>query len=232
MLKHLLLGFLLVSVAAAQEPPVEIKLKPPPAQVVGVRPPPNLLPCPGCDCRGNGCFMPKCGCGGRVDDNVAQQLLEYSQLILHRTYEGKLDLEHPVKVKAVSPQTLAELGGGEVYGLYDDEKNLIYVSNAVTKADALGIVAHELGHAWMYQHHPNADGTSELFCEGFAEWVAYQVLTRAGNFGQASIIRRSGDPTYGDGFRWFQKIERDYGLDALLDVATRWLDIDFPKQKS
>lgn len=230
-MRTLVLALLLAGVVGAQELPVEVKLKPPPPSRVGIRPPPNLLPCPGCDCRGEGCFMPNCGCGGRVDDQVAQQLLEYSELILHRTYEGKLDLIHPVRVKAVSPQTLSDLGGGEVYGLYDDEKNLIYVSNGVTKADALGIVAHELGHAWMYQHHANADGTTELFCEGFAEWVAYQVLTRAGNFGQASIIRRSGDPTYGDGYRWFAQLERDYGVDTLLDVATHWVDIDFPKAK-
>lgn len=229
-MRALVLALLLTCAVAAQELPVEVPLKPPPGKA-GVRPPARLLPCPGCDCRGNGCFMPDCGCGGVVDDRVAQELFDYAQLVLHRTFEGKLDLEHPVKVKAVSPATLLSMVGGEVYGLYDDEKGLIYVSNGMTKADALGVVAHELGHAWMYQHHANADGTSELFCEGFAEWVAYQVLTRAGNFGQASIIRRSGDPVYGDGFRWFMKMEQEHGLDALLDVAQRWLDIEFPTRK-
>lgn len=208
---------------------MEVPLKPPPPETrVGVRPKPNLIPCPGCDCRGNGCFMPNCGCGGPVNDEVAAALLEYAELVLHRTFEGKLDLKHPVQVKAVSPATLSDMGGGEVYGLYDDPKNLIYVSTGVTRTDALGIVAHELGHAWMYQFHPNADGTTDLFCEGFAEWVAYQVMTRAGDYGQASIIRRNGDPVYGDGYRWFARLEREHGVDALLEVASSWTDIDFP----
>ncbi len=226
----LTLWLLVALVAQAQEAPVEVPLKPPPpSRPAGVRPPPNLLPCPGCDCRGNGCFMPNCGCGGRVDDKVCAELLDYTEHVLRRTFGGKLDLKHPVKVKAVTPQHLSDLGGGEVYGLYDNDKNLIYVSNGVTKADALGIVAHEFGHAWQYQHHPDPDSTSQLFCEGFAEWVAYQVLTRAGNFGQASIIRKNGDPTYGEGYRWFANLEKEHGVDAVLGVAVRWLDIDFVK---
>ena len=192
--------------------------------------PESLIPCPGCDCRGNGCFVRKhCGCGGPVTDEAAVAMLEYSQKILRLAFGDKLDLEHPVRIQAASPAALAELDGREVYGLYDDAHNLIYVSNGITRADALGIVAHELGHAWMYQHHPNAARTSEVLCEGFAEWVAYQVLTRAGSLTQASLIRRSGDPIYGVGFRWFQALEKEHGVDAVLEVARSWLDIDFPK---
>lgn len=192
--------------------------------------PESLLPCPGCDCRGNGCFVRKhCGCGGPVTDEAAQAMLDYSQKLLQLAFGNKLALEYPVGIRTASPATLAEMGSREVYGLYDHAHNLIYVSNAISRADALGILAHELGHAWMYQHHPSADKTSEVFCEGFAEWVAYQVLTRAGSLSQASLIRGSGDPVYGDGFRWFQALEKERGSDVVLDVATRWLDIDFPK---
>ncbi|MEW6278837.1 MAG: hypothetical protein AB1758_09460 [Candidatus Eremiobacterota bacterium] len=210
----------------AQEVPVEVPLRPPPP-AAGARlyqPIPRLLPCPGCDCRGEGCFHTNCGCGGRVDDEAASEMVRYIDHILYQAYGEKLELKRPVRARAITPFELSARGGGEIYGLYDDD--VLYVSNALSRSDAFGVLAHEYGHAWQYQHNPDPDRMSGLFSEGFAEWVAYQVLTRVGDFHLASLIRRNGDPEYGDGFRWFLKLEKEHGVDALLDVAVKWVDTE------
>jgi len=96
------------------------------------------------------------------------------------------------------------------------DRGRIYVERDLPHGLLLGTIAHELAHAW---HAEQAPGQRDRFiCEGFAEWVAYHVLTSSG---QRRIALRTlhREDIYGLGLRHFLQIERRGGKAAVLSTA-------------
>ncbi len=102
-----------------------------------------------------------------------------------------------------------------VLGLFVRERqtSAVYVEMGLPRPLLLGTLAHELAHAWQAEAaEPSSD---PLLREGFAEWVAHQVLVDAGHRAVAVRATRRDD-TYGRGLRQFLTVERTSGRAAVL----------------
>jgi hypothetical protein len=209
---------LLGVVALAQHLPVEIELVPPPSDLYEAQPvepywkaPPVICPLCGED-KSDG----SCGCQRPLTQELGDTL--YAQLggLVDLAFHGKLALARPVRLRVVPAEHLRRLGGEPLLGLY--EEGVIYLSQDLRRREGLAVMAHEYGHAWQYQSRQDIDRVEGLLFEGFAEWVSFHVLAQVGDTqGTDEVLR---DPSiYGEGARWFLKLEKKVGLDKALESA-------------
>lgn len=160
---------------------------------------------------------------------TVQWQLHYLAGLARSAFPGEFRLTTLPPIKAVSPALLQQLGGeqfagDQLEGLYDGRQ--IWISDGMYRDMSLMVVAHELGHVWQHARHPDPAQISEGFAEGFADWFAVQLLKRAGFTHMCSLIEHSPDPIYGRGCRWFLRLEKHYGIRAVLSVAFHWYDFD------
>ena len=92
----------------------------------------------------------------------------------------------------------------------------VYVEVGLPRPLLLGTLAHELAHAW--QSEGGGPMSDQVLREGFAEWVAHQVLVDAGQRAVAVRATRRDD-VYGRGLRHFLTLERTSGRAAVLAAA-------------
>lgn len=175
--------------------------------------------CPGCDCPADDCYTPECGCTQATTDAWCAVMLKRVQGNLHRTLGAAIDVKQPLRVLLTDPSAL---GGDGVAGEYQ-EPGRILLSRSLDRAEAVATLAHEVGHAWQAEHHPQVTQVDLTLREGFAEWVALQALRPWGEGGEA--LRSNQDPAYGGGLRWFLQVEREYGRPAVFQGASTWLDV-------
>lgn len=80
-----------------------------------------------------------------------------------------------VKVKFVADLTHPE-NGLPLYGLFDPDKNLIYIREDLTPKQIEATLTHELGHALMFRlgiMQTNLDNNlHEIIVEGFGNFIA------------------------------------------------------------
>ncbi len=76
-------------------------------------------------------------------------------------------------------------------------------------------IAHELAHAWQFQHYPQA--TDPLIVEGFAQWVAAEICRQTDKRSGLERLYRRGDD-YGFGLRLIDRVEAELGRGAVLKV--------------
>jgi len=107
-----------------------------------------------------------------------------------------------------------ELNG--FYRAYNPES--IWVVSGLSEEETLGVMAHELAHAWQSTESPLQDRKLK---EGFARWAEYHVLMAIGASEQAQMLARSPDPDYGDGLRYLLELERTQGAAAVLQLARK-----------
>jgi hypothetical protein len=115
----------------------------------------------------------------------------------------------------VAPSDDATGGARHVLGLFVRERqsSAVYVEVGLPRPLLLGTLAHELAHAWQSEVSPPAHDA--LVREGFAEWVAHQVLVDAGQR-EVAVRATRRDDTYGRGLRHFLTLERTKGRGAVL----------------
>jgi hypothetical protein len=77
-------------------------------------------------------------------------------------------------------------------------------------------LAHELAHAWQTEQGLHLKDAQVR--EGFAEWVAYRVLTVSGLPSLAERATRRDD-VYGRGLRHFLNIENRFGYAGVVKRA-------------
>lgn len=215
---HLLLLLLMAHAWAEPPEPVEIPLVPPPAGMIvvpSVDPDwkaPSLL----CLLCGEDRADGSCGCQRPLTARLVAELRAQLETLLGKIFSARLSLRKPVEVVVVSPQRLKALKGEPALGLYED--GVIYLNEDLTRREALGVLAHEYGHAWQYQTRSDIDRVETLLFEGFAEWLSYRVLAEAGDTeGTASVMRDTS--IYGRGARWFLSLEKREGVDGVLHRA-------------
>lgn len=209
---------LLQGQAIAQESPVEIPLVPPPPELYVIQPAGPEWRAPSLPC--GLCQEDKsaglCGCHRPLTQELAEELYELVDGLVRRAFDGKVKLLHAVRVRVSAPDSLRQLAGRSVQGLY--EEGVIYLSSDLRRREAVAVLAHEYGHAWQYQHRQDIDRVEALLFEGFAEWVSYRVLTLAGDYrGTDAVLRDPSD--YGRGARWYLAQEKKAGLDSALECA-------------
>jgi len=110
------------------------------------------------------------------------------------------------------------VGGHHVLGFFVRYEGIssIYIERYLPRSVLLGTLAHELGHAWQSEYAPQIHDL--LICEGFAEWVAHQVLVASGQRSLAARATRRED-VYGRGLRLYLNAERKQGRDGVLRLA-------------
>jgi hypothetical protein len=94
----------------------------------------------------------------------------------------------------------------------------VYVEVGLPRPLLLGTLAHELAHAW--QSEASGPGSDQLLREGFAEWVAHQVLVDAG-LREVAVRATRRDDLYGRGLRHYLTLERTKGRAAVLVAARK-----------
>ncbi|MCA9795581.1 MAG: hypothetical protein KC910_27425 [Candidatus Eremiobacteraeota bacterium] len=167
----LLATLLLLTPAWGQDFPVEVEMLGPPQPMARAeRWQPPAVACPLC---GETTRPGLCSCHFLVDQDFGQRLLaqvrqDASDFDSRLVYHGGLEL------RVVSQRVLDRLGGEPVYGLY--EEGIIWLSGALSRREAYAVLAHEFGHAWHFQENPGFAGQSEQLREGFADWLALQLV--------------------------------------------------------
>ena len=170
---------LLTAVAPAQPAPVEVEMVPPSGQMMMV-----VAPDVGASVKESGWMAPErvcqlclqkvgrhgCGCEWPITQEEAEQLYPHLAHVLNESSQGKLALKRPVEVRVLSGTALRQMGGEKLLGLYQD--GVIYLSLDLSTREAFAVMAHEYGHAWLFQHRPDIDTPSEELFEGFAEFVS------------------------------------------------------------
>jgi hypothetical protein len=92
----------------------------------------------------------------------------------------------------------------------------IYAEACLPRGLLLGTLAHELAHAWQTEQGLHLKDA--LVREGFAEWVAYRVLTARGLSPLAERATRRDD-IYGRGLRHLLNIENRFGFAGVMKRA-------------
>lgn len=216
----------LLNGAAAQEFPVEVEMVPPSdLKVVVVVPEAKveskesgwMAPQRTCDLCEQKIGPSGCGCELPLTQDGAERLLAHLVEVFGRSVGERLSLKRPLKVEAVSSAQLRRLGGERLLGLYQD--GVIYLSLDLSTREAFAVLAHEYGHAWLFQHRGDIDAPSELLFEGFAEFFSYLAASAVGDHRTATNIAQFDTSIYGRGARKLLVVYKRAGLDEVLRVA-------------
>ncbi|MDP8205554.1 MAG: protein DA1 [Candidatus Electryonea clarkiae] len=167
-----------------------------------------------------------------IDDvDQARKLMRQAAAMM---LDHGIELFTPVenfKIELVNSSLLEELSGkgGDPHGLHSvnsitrngviiKEETTIYLLIHLPRDLMLGVLAHELFHAW--QHERGADEGNAKWREGSANVAMYLLLSDLSS-DLASYLRQSlensPDPIYGDGFRKAIKYYNDHGMKTFLN---------------
>lgn len=97
-------------------------------------------------------------------------------------------------------------------------RRAIYVQTGLPRKLLQQIGAHEFAHAWQGENCPLL--REPVLHEGFAEWVAYQVIGVYGYTHQQERMLARQD-IYGQGLRWALNIQERTGIAGLLEACRR-----------
>ena len=92
----------------------------------------------------------------------------------------------------------------------------IYVQTGLPRTLVLQIAAHEFAHAWQGENCPLL--RDPVVHEGFAEWVAYQILGHYG-YSQQQNHMRSRPDIYGTGLSWALNLESKEGARGVINAC-------------
>jgi hypothetical protein len=174
-----------------------------------------------CDC--DPALRHFCRCGILIEQDMADLQLNYLNRLLMAEFNDYL-YRSPATTVRLAPAEEMVLGGEATQGYFDNTE--IVINNSLTRDQALMVLAHELGHAWQFVAQPDPDAISSFLAEGFAEWVSYHMMKRAGLTEYCHRLKTNKDPLYGDSFRWYHQIEEQYGTDAVVKIMRTWLHQD------
>ena len=179
-----------------------------------------------CDCDPS--LRHLCRCGVLIEQDVAEIQLAYLNRLLLAEFRGSIE-ESPVSTVRLAPAHKMVLEGESAQAYFDNGE--IVVNDTLKRDQALMVLAHELGHAWHFSAQPDPDAISEFLVEGFAEWVSFHLMRRAGLTEFCHHLKTNPDPLYGDACRWYLDIEKEFGEQAVLDIMLYWLDEDGKKRE-
>lgn len=111
-----------------------------------------------------------------------------------------------------------DLEASKTLGLYVRRgmRRGLYIQAGLPKLLFLQVAAHEFAHAWQGENYPLL--RNPLYHEGFAEWVAFQVIGRYGyTKGQQQMLKRKD--IYGNGLRFFQDIFTSEGFPGVIEAC-------------
>lgn len=179
-----------------------------------------------CDCDSS--LRHLCRCGVLIEQDIADLQLNYLNRLLMAEFDDYL-YRSPATTVRLAPAHEMRVGGEATQGYFDNSE--IVLNDTLTRDQALMVLAHELGHAWEYVAQPDPDAISDFLAEGFAEWVSYHLMKRAGLTEYCYRLKNNPDPLYGAACRWYIAIEEQYGTDAVVKIMRTWLHQDGKKRE-
>ncbi len=145
-------------------------------------------------------------------------LVDRNQLgdVIHRQVDpdSNIDPDLPPRKNGI------ELDPQRTLGIYARRgmRRAIYVQNGLPRMLFLQVAAHEYAHAWHGENCPTL--RDPLVHEGFAEWMAYNVM---GYFryskGQERMLARND--IYGRGLKWALELDSKLGESGVIDACRR-----------
>lgn len=157
----------------------------------------------------------------------------YSDAVAHVTQVLREQLRETPRLEIVSRRKMGEIrrryehrtsessvaANHHVLGYFVQARGVstIYAEACLPRGLLLGTLAHELAHAWQTEQSLHLKDA--MLREGFAEWVAYRVLTARGLSSLAERATRRDD-VYGRGLRHFLNIENRFGYVGVLKRAS------------
>jgi len=108
----------------------------------------------------------------------------------------------------------------KVLGLFmrQGQKRTIYLQEFLPRILLIQVAAHEFAHAWQGEKCPLL--RDPVLREGFAEWAAYHMLMQLDAQKKAAQMLQRRD-FYGDGLRQCLEIEKQQGIDGVLQFNRR-----------
>jgi hypothetical protein len=94
----------------------------------------------------------------------------------------------------------------------------IYIQSGLPRMLFLQVAAHEYAHAWQGENCPVMKDA--LVHEGFAEWVAYQVIGFY-RYSKGQERMRGREDIYGRGLKWALGIEASLGIPGVVEACRR-----------
>ena len=158
-----------------------------------------------------------CPCLEPLTQALAQTLLDRVRTAVDAATSGRVVLKSPIAIRAVSSSRLRQMEGEHLLGLYQD--GVIWVSDELNRRQAVGVIAHEVGHAWFFENRMDVNTPNEMLFEGFAEWVSYLALLEVGDRDAAAGIEHADQSVYGRGARKLIARQRQKGLQAVLELV-------------
>ncbi|MBI3924507.1 MAG: hypothetical protein HY319_03120 [Armatimonadetes bacterium] len=132
------------------------------------------------------------------------------------------DMEHEGK----SPSGLTRIKVSESGGKRRHHPPTVFLLSGMPREEFLTVAAHEYGHVWHSQAHPDYFHCSRRLREGFAEWVAYKVLVKMGREGQLKkLLSGKSDSDYSEGLRRVLALEKSVGAPGVLKYVVRNNDL-------
>lgn len=103
--------------------------------------------------------------------------------------------------------------GKNVLGIFDNKK--VKVIEKLTMRDAIEVIAHEYAH--NYQKEGNLFSEKKIILEGFAEWVAFKILSFYGLIENMKKMKLREYDCYGQGFNLLYWLEQKIGFYGVID---------------
>ena len=154
-----------------------------------------------------------------VDRNQLRQVIE-QQLAPGNGGRSAARLAQPPPPSDARPLPVHPLDADNTLGLYARRgmRRGIYIQTGLPRLLFLQIAAHEYAHAWQGENCPML--RDPLIHEGFAEWVAYRVVSHYGYERGLERMRKRQD-IYGDGLRWALDLEQRFGPPSVVEACRR-----------
>ena len=152
---------------------------------------------------------------------MAEIQLAYLNRLLLAEFSEYLNVS-PVSRVRLAPAYEMVLKGEATQGYFDNGE--LVLNDTLRRDEALMVLAHELGHAWHFSAQPVPDDISDFLAEGFAEWVSFHLMKRAGLTEFCHRLKTNPDPLYGEACRWYIQVEEEYGTQAVIEIMKHWLD--------
>ncbi|MEI6846167.1 MAG: hypothetical protein WCK36_03875, partial [Candidatus Firestonebacteria bacterium] len=149
----------------------------------------------------------------------------YAEVAAFMEKKLNLRLKTPVPVKMVNRAELKKFAqknikeADRLFGLFvtENKKGSIYFLSGTPRYMTLYTLAHEFAHAW--QNENAAANQQPRITEGFAEWTAYKMLMEKGDREAARLIEERENDIYGEGFRYFKKLEEKSDVNSVVRHA-------------
>jgi len=168
-------------------------------------------------------------CGERAVFNVEaiRSIVRYARETIEKRLGLRVKIPYTVRVEKLSGLTSPAKNSGAKGaaaggGLYGKELGMYRLENGKSEIILLygmppdllyETAAHEYAHAWQTENNLNTL-EPELF-EGFAQWVAAEVLREKGFLGALESLETRTDSPYGTGYRRLKSLHQKAVLDLI-----------------